>query len=133
MNRNIDVGLLVLRITLGGLMLFHGFAKLLNGTAGIQGLLASKGLPTFLSYGVFVGELIVPILLIIGYRTRLASIVFSFNMLVALLLAHANDIFSLSSNGAWAVELIALYALGAVALFFTGGGRYAISVNNKWD
>jgi len=133
MNKNIDAGLLILRLTLGGLMLFHGIAKVIHGIGGIQGMLSSKGLPGFFAYGVYVGEIIVPLLLIFGFRTRIAALIFAFNMLVAMLLAHSGDIFSLSKHGGWAVELIALFLFGAVALFFTGAGKYALSTSNKWD
>jgi len=133
MNKNIDLGILILRITLGGLMLFHGIAKIIYGIGGIQEMLTAKGLPGFLAYGVYIGEIIVPLLLIIGFRTRIAALIFAFNMLVAMLLAHAGNIFTLSKHGGWAVELIALFLFGAVALFFTGAGKYALSTSNKWD
>ncbi|TLX78355.1 DoxX family protein [Labilibacter sediminis] len=133
MNKNSDIGILILRLTLGVLMLFHGMAKLINGLSGIQGLLTSKGLPAILSYGVYIGEIIIPLLIITGYRTRLASVIFVVNMIFALLLVHANDIFSLSKTGGWAVELIGLYLFGAIALFFTGAGKYALSSSSYWD
>ncbi len=133
MKKNQDLGLLILRLTLGGLMLFHGIAKIIYGVGGIQGMLSAKGLPGFFAYGVYIGEVIIPILLIIGFRTRIAAVIFAFNMLVAMLLAHSGDIFSLSKHGGWAVELIALFLFGAIALFFTGGGKYALSTTNKWD
>ena len=133
MNKNIDLGILILRITLGGLMLFHGIAKIIYGIDGIQGMLTAKGLPGFIAYGVYVGEIIVPLLLIIGFRTRIAALIFAFNMLVAMLLAHAGDILTLSKHGGWAVELIALFLFGALALFFTGAGKYAFSTAHKWD
>ena len=59
-QKNLDTGLLILRLTLGILMLFHGIAKITNGVGGIEGMLTSKGLPAFLAYGVYVGEVIVP-------------------------------------------------------------------------
>jgi len=96
-------------------------------------MLTAKGLPGFLAYGVYIGEIIVPLLLIIGFRTRIAALIFAFNMLVAMLLAHAGDIFTLSKHGGWAVELIALFLFGALALFFTGAGKYAFSTTHKWD
>jgi putative oxidoreductase len=133
MNKNMNIGLLVLRIALGTLMLLHGIAKIIHGLSGISGLLESKGLSTFLAGGVYVGEIIVPLLVIIGFRTRIAAIVFAINMLFALFLAHANDILSLSKTGGWAVELIGLYLFGAIVLFFTGAGKYALSASNKWD
>jgi len=133
MKKNNDLGLLILRLTLGGLMLFHGVAKLINGISGIESMLSSKGLPSFFAYGVYVGEVLIPILLILGFRTRIAALIFAFNMLVAMFLAHAGDIFSLSKHGGWAVELIALFLFGAITLFFTGSGKYALSTTNKWD
>ena len=133
MKKNNDLGLLILRLTLGGLMLFHGVAKLIHGISGIESMLSSKGLPSFFAYGVYVGEVLIPILLILGFRTRIAALIFAFNMLVAMFLAHAGDIFSLSKHGGWAVELIALFLFGAITLFFTGSGKYAFSTTNKWD
>lgn len=133
MHKNSDLGILIVRLMVGVLMLFHGIAKLIHGLSGIQNLLESKGLPAILSYGVYIGEVIVPLLIIIGYRTRLASVVFIVNMLFALLLVHANDVFSLNQTGGWALELIGLYLFGAAALFFTGAGKYAVSKSGKWD
>jgi len=132
-NKNNDLGLLILRLTIGVLMLFHGIAKIIHGIGGIKGLLLSKGLPQVLGYGVYIGEIIIPILLIIGYRTRIASILYAINMLFALFLVHSADIFSVNKTGGWAVELIGLYLLGAVALYFTGAGKYALSTSHKLD
>ncbi|MEJ5961818.1 DoxX family protein [Pedobacter immunditicola] len=114
-------------------MLFHGIYKLFNGIDGIKGMLAEMGLPTFLAYGVHFGETIAPILLIIGFRTRLAALVFTIVMVVAFGMAHRDDIFSLGKSGAWVVELVALYLFGGLGLYFTGGGKYSVSTTNKWD
>lgn len=132
-QNNLNIALLLLRLTLGILMLFHGFAKLNHGVDGIGNMLAEKGIPSFIAYGVIVGEVIAPILMIIGYRTKLASIVFSFTMLVAVLLAHSGDIFSLSEHGSWAIELQGLFFFGGIVLLLTGAGKIAVSSKNKWD
>ena len=132
MKNNTDLGLLILRITVAGLMLFHGVAKL-SHLDGTKGMLSEVGLPEFIAYGVFITELIAPILMIIGYRTKLASLVFFFGMVAALLMAHSNNIFALSKTGGLQIELILLFALGALALFFTGAGKYAIATKNGWD
>jgi len=132
-RNNYNTGLLLLRLTLGVLMLFHGVSKLMNGIDGISGMLANRGIPGFLAYGVFIGEIIAPVLLIIGYRTRLAALIFAVNMLVAVLLAHSNDIFTLSKSGGWAIELIGLYFFGALTLGLTGGGRFSLSARSWWD
>lgn len=132
MKRDIDLGLLILRITIAGLMLFHGIAKL-NHLNGITNMLSAKGLPELMAYGVYITELIAPILMIIGFKTKLASIVFIFGMITALFLAHSEDIFALSKTGGLKIELILLYTLGALTLSFTGSGKYSISSSNKWD
>lgn len=133
MNKNQDIGLLITRISIGFPMLLYGLGKLFNGISFIQGILIEKGLPAFFGYGVYVGEVIAPVLLLIGYRTRLASAVFAINCITAMLLVQSADIFSLNANGGWQVELLAIYALVAVGLFFTGAGNLAVSSKNQWD
>jgi putative oxidoreductase len=132
MNKNRDLGLLILRIAIGALMLLHGIAKL-NGLSFIEGMLNNAGLPGFLAYGVYITEIIAPLLILIGFRTRLASAVYVFGVLFALFLVHSADIFSLNANGGWEIELLGLYLFGSAALFFTGGGKIAVSSSNKWD
>ncbi|WP_430814695.1 DoxX family protein [Carboxylicivirga sp. RSCT41] len=132
MKRNLDLGLLVLRLSVGILMLLHGLAKL-SGLGFIKGMLSEAGLPAFIAYGVYLGEIVAPILIIVGYRTRLVSVVYIVNVLVAIFLVHANDIFTLNQHGGWGIELLGLYLFGAVALFLTGAGRLSISSGHKWD
>lgn len=132
-QNNLNVALLILRGVLGLLMLFHGIAKLNHGVDGIGNMLAEKGIPSFVAYGVIIGEVVAPILMIIGYRTKLAAMVFSFTMLVAVLLAHSGDIFKLTEHGSWGIELQGLYFFGGVVLILTGAGKYAVSSRNKWD
>lgn len=130
---NLNTGLLIFRLNLGVLMLFHGIYKLINGVDGIKGMLADIGFPGFLAYGVHLGETIAPIMIIVGYRTKLASLVFTSVMVVAFLMAHTGDFFTLGKSGAWAHEGIALFLLGGLGLMFTGGGKYALSSSHKWD
>ena len=51
-----DLGKLVLRLTVGGLLLFHGIHKLLNGIAPIKAMVAAHHLPDAIAYGVYLGE-----------------------------------------------------------------------------
>lgn len=53
-----DAGKLALRLTFGGLMLFHGVAKIQHGVGWIAGALQEQGLPAFIAYGVYVGEIL---------------------------------------------------------------------------
>ncbi|MBD1426707.1 DoxX family protein [Sphingobacterium arenae] len=133
MKKNIDLGLLIFRLTLGILMFMHGFHKVINGVDGIKGMLANIGMPEFLAYGVHSGETIAALMLIIGYRTRLAAVVFTAVMVVAFLMAHIEPLFALGKSGAWLHEGIALFLFGGLGLIFTGGGKYAVSSKHKWD
>lgn len=132
-NKNADLGLLILRISVGGLMLLHGISKVINGIDGIKFLTNKAGLPELFAYGVYVGEVVVPIFIILGLRSRIAALIFAFNCFVAAMLAHSSQIFSLSSTGGWEVELLGLYFFGALAIVFAGGGKYALSNRSKWD
>ncbi|MED5467131.1 MAG: DoxX family protein [Pseudomonadota bacterium] len=126
MLENADLGKLIVRLTLGGLMLFHGIAKLLNGVGFIEGQLASHGLPTILAYGVYIGEVIAPLMVILGYQTRIGALIIVFNMIVAIALVHGHQLLTLSSNGGWALELQGFFLFTALALIFLGPGRYKL-------
>jgi len=128
-----NIGLLILRLSIGGLMLFHGIHKLLNGVDGLVGMFSSMGLPGFVAYSVYIGEFLAPILIIIGYRTKLASLFVAATMLVATFTAHAGDLLKIGDHGEWALELIGLYFFGSLSIFFLGAGKFALSSSNKWD
>src|SRR2546423_1547967 len=105
-----DLGRLLLRITIGGRMLVHGIAKVRHGVEGIGHMLAAHGVPTFVAYGVYVGEVVAPALVLIGLLTRPAAVVVAFQMVVAVSLAHTAQLFSLEPrSGGYALELQALY------------------------
>ena len=129
-----DLGLLVLRLTMGGLMLFHGVHKLTHGVGFIGDMLAGMGLPSFIAYGALLGEVVASLMLIIGLWTRLAAVVFAGNRVVAILMVHLPQFFAVDPmTGGWTVELPMLYLLGAGALCLTGGGRYALTRGSVLD
>lgn len=128
-----NFGLLVLRIGIGGLMLFHGISKLSNGIDGLVAMFDRQGLPGIIAYLVYLGEVVAPVLVLIGYRTKLASLAIAITMVVAMIIAHADEILKLGDHGEWALEVLGLYLLGAIALFFLGAGKFAVSSSNKWD
>jgi len=123
---NSDTGKVLLRVTIGFLMLFHGIAKLGN-TGFIESLFVGMGLPSEFAYGVYLGEIIAPIMLILGIQVRIASIIITFTMLFAVFMAHANDIFTLTKHGAWAIELQMFYILTSIVVFINGNDKYSIS------
>ena len=124
---NADHGKLILRLCVGLLMLFHGAAKVMHpGSLDfIGGMLSNHGVPAFLAYGVYIGEVVAPLMVIVGYRARVGGLLMSANMVVALLLAHSGDFFSLSEHGGSAVELQMFYLLTSLAIVFLGSGKLA--------
>jgi len=122
-----DAGKLILRLCVGGLMLFHGVAKIMHPASldFISDMLAANGLPGFLAFAVYVGEVVAPLMVIVGYQARVGGLLIATNMLFALFLAHTGDFFSLSEHGGSAIELQLFYLLSATAVVFLGSGRLA--------
>ena len=121
-----DIGKLILRLTVGGLILFHGINKIIHGVAWMAGPLGAHHLPFFIAYGVYIGEVIAPVLVILGLWTRLATLFVAFNMVVAIGMEAWHLALVINRVGGWGIELEAFYLLGAIAIFFLGTGRYGI-------
>ena len=116
------LGQLLLRLTLGGLMLVHGLWKVFNGADGIYRMVDAAGLPTAIGHLVYVGEVLAPVLVLLGLFTRPAALVIAFHMVVALLLAHTSQFFTLTKSGGWALELQAFFLLSALVIALQGAG-----------
>jgi putative oxidoreductase len=121
-----DVGKLVLRVLLAVLLLFHGVSKLIGGVGFVTGMLEKAGLPTALGYLVYIGEVVAPLLMLVGLFTRAAALVVVINMIVALLLVHTSQFFSLNQTGGWALELQGMYLGSALVVAMLGAGRLSI-------
>lgn len=117
---------LLLRLSVGGLMLPHGLSKLAKGVGGIKSQLASVGLPEFIAYGAFIGEIIAPLGLILGLFTRLSAAMVAFTMTMAIFLVHRHELFVLKPTGALAIELPLLFLLASIAIVLMGPDRYAL-------
>jgi putative oxidoreductase len=122
-----DIGKLILRLTLGLLMLLHGIAKIKGGVGFLTPMLAGIGLPAWVSYGAYVGEVVAPIMLIVGFLARTGAFLIFANMVFAIVLVHVPELFTLGKQGGWALELQGFYLFTALALIFLGPGRYAIT------
>ena len=127
-----DLGRLLLRFAVGGLMLFHGLHKLIDGVGGISGMLVAKGLPGFIAYGVLIGEVVAPVLIILGILTRPAALVLAFTMVVAWLMVGTGKTLALDAVGAWAIESLVYFFIGALAVALLGAGRYALGKDPAW-
>lgn len=126
MTRNDDTGKLILRLALGILILMHGIAKLSSGVGGIAGMLTSSGLPSGLAYLAYVGEIVAPVLLIVGIFTRPAALIVAVNMVFAIYLAHMSQLFTVGKTGGWTLELQGMFLFTAIAVAFLGAGRFSV-------
>ena len=122
-----DAGKLILRLTLGVLMLFHGVAKITGGIGFIERMLHGAGLPGFIAYGVYIGELLAPLLIVLGWYSRVGAAIIVVQMGVIFVLVHQGQFLTLSRSGGWALELDGFYFMTALALVFLGPGRFAIN------
>jgi putative oxidoreductase len=133
-----SVGLLILRLGIGGYMLTHGWGKLQMVLAGD---FAKFGDPIGLGSGlslvlVTVAEFFCSLLVMAGFATRLAAGPVVFAMAVAAFVVHAGDPWTMGKGAelffsgqakSWASkEPALLFLCGFLALMFTGAGRYSV-------
>ena len=122
-----DSGKLVLRLALGILVLLHGIAKIKGGVGFLGPMVQGIGLPPWFAYGVYLGEVLGPILVILGLFTRAGAFLIFANMIFALVLVHRPDLLSMGKQGGYALELQAMYLFAALALMLMTPGRYAMT------
>lgn len=130
-----DLGKLILRCTVACLLIFHGISKVKNGIGWMSGMLASHHIPAFVGYGVYVAEIVAPILLVLGILTRPAALVIAFDLFMAIMLViGAKTVRPQPPGGALGGEVELFFLFASVAIFFLGSGRYAVSRGHgKWD
>lgn len=120
-----DIGLLILRVGMSLAMLIgHGYSKLLNVIKGNFEFVDPIGIgqaPTLIL--ATLSEFVCAILIIIGFKTRLASIPMVITMFVAAFVYHLNDPFEGSK------EMSILYLIGFTAIALTGAGKYSLDKN----
>ena len=124
-----DHAKLILRLSVGVLVLLHGIYKLQNPAAVdfVGGAFAAVGLPAAFAYLYLIGEVIAPLMLIAGYQTRVAALLVAITMGVAILLVHTSQLFTLAEmGGGYALELQAMFLAGALAIFGLGAGKHRL-------
>ena len=122
-----DFGKLVLRLTLGILVLLHGSCQAQGRRRVSHADGRGLGLPAWAAYGSYLGEVLGPIMVILGIFTRTGAFLIFMNMLIAIALFHVPELFSLNKQGGYALELQAMFLFTAFALMFLNPGQYAIT------
>ncbi len=117
---NKDLGLLILRLGAAGMMLTHGIPKISRLFESPIDFPDPLGVGATLSLILaLVGEVVAPLLILIGFKTKWAAIPAAITMLVAALVVHADDPFGTK-------EKALLYAMCFLVLVFTGSGKFAV-------
>ena len=114
------IGLAFFRISMSAMMLTHGlpkFQKLIAGNFEFGDPIGIGATPSL--FLAVIGEFVCPILVILGYKTRLASIPVIITMLVAAFIAHSDDPFS-------SKEKALLYLVSFVTIALLGPGKFSI-------
>jgi putative oxidoreductase len=121
---NPDAALLIIRVVLGIIMLYHGWPKLTNLGGTIEGFTGMGiPLPPLAATFSMVAEVGGGLLLLLGVLTDVAGLLVAIDMLGAITFVHAKNGFAVMDGGVeWPLALLAL-ALG-VAL--AGPGRFAV-------
>lgn len=122
-----DIGKLILRLGFGILFLLHGINKVTQGIAGIEAMVVRAGLPEALAYGVYIGELLAPLLIILGWHARIGALLTTITMLFAIYLAHWHQLADFTVHGGWALELQAMFLLASLLILLSGPGRLSIN------
>lgn len=134
MNSTDSLGKLVLRVSVGGLLLLHGVHKLLNGIDPIKQTIVAHGVPDWLAYGVYLGEVVGPILVLLGVFSRIGGALIALNMIVAVLVAGTGHLLALGPMGGYALELEAFYLSGAIAIILLGAGGFSLGGSHgRWN
>ena len=116
-----DLGLLLVRLLAGGMMLTHGIPKISRffGEGSVK-FADPFGLGPEVSLGLAIfAEVACSILVIIGFKTRWATVPLMITMLVAAFYAHAADPFGKK-------ELSLLFFTLFLSILISGGGKYSL-------
>jgi putative oxidoreductase len=122
-----DFGRLVLRLGIGGLMLFHGVHKLLTGLDAVKALLASHRLPEAFAYAVYFGEIVGPLLVLFGLLARFGAFLIAAEVAALVALGGLAQLVAVAPDGGYAREIEMFYFVGALAVLLLGPGKLAIA------
>jgi len=128
-TRLMDIAILLVRVTVGVIMLTHGMQKLFGvfggpGVKGFAGALGNMGFSAtlFLAWAVALIETLGGICLIAGIFPRAAAALIAAVMAVAIIKVHgSNGLFA--SNGGFEYPLL-IFAV-CISILLTGGGKFS--------
>ncbi|MDE2023018.1 MAG: DoxX family protein [Gammaproteobacteria bacterium] len=122
-----DLGKLLLRLTIGVLLILHGLHKIFAGPNEIIEIVTANHWPAFTAYGVYLGEVLGPLLVIFGFFTRIGGLLIFIDLIIAVILTRGGHVWSLDGSGGWTIQLEALFGLGGLAIALLGAGKYSVT------
>jgi putative oxidoreductase len=123
MNKNAEIGALILRVVLGITFFLHGFSKFQGGIDNTVGFFSSMGIPGFMAYVVAVIEVVGGMAVILGLGTRIISALLAFIMLGAILIVKLSSGFM----GGYELDVVLL----AMAIYLFLNGSSLLSIDTK--
>jgi putative oxidoreductase len=128
LNRLAELGPLAVRVIVGTIMAAHGWQKVQAGPANFGAALGQMGvpLPTLVGYVVTFVEVVGGILLIVGLLSRLAALVLTIDLVVAILLVKVNVGFLSPPQGGAGAELDLALIAGFLVILLAGPGRLSV-------
>ncbi len=125
--KNFDLGILFARLGLGVCLFMHGFAKILHGIGGVKSILTKAGLPEVMAYGSYVGEVVAPIMIILGIFSRIGALLITGTSLTIMYVyCWLGNLLELTNVGGFKAEILYLYIALSLCIIFNGSGKYAI-------
>jgi putative oxidoreductase len=124
-QRQLGLGLLVLRLALGAVFIVHGGQKLFQmGPSGTAGMLANMGVPASGLIGplLSVVEPLAGVGVLLGLLTRLSGLAIAIDMLGAILTFHLPNGFFVPRG----VEFVMMNCASGLALAALGAGPISI-------
>jgi len=115
-----DIGLLVFRVSISVMMMMHGvpkFLKLMSGDVGFGDPIGIGAVPSLIL--TIIGELLCPLFIIVGFKTRIAAIPAVITMAVATFIVHLSAPFETK-------EKALFYFVGFLTILLTGPGKFSI-------
>lgn len=122
LDRLQPLALLVMRLTLGIIMVTHGYQKVSGGLHHFADMVSGLGLPHWLGYVSFLAEFLGGILLLAGLFTRCAAIAICIDLGVAIWKVHLHN----GLTGKGGIEFPLAAATLAFALIFFGAGAISL-------
>lgn len=125
LDRLQPLALLVIRLTLGAIMVAHGYHKVFGGLPHFAQMVGSMGLPVWLGYLAAFTEFLGGLLVLVGFFTRPAALAICIELVVAIWRVHLHNGL-LGSPDRPGYEFPLAVASLALALVFFGAGPIAL-------